>query len=150
MSRCEPERIGRSMTEQEASDPATSGQRLLELSADSQMRILIAGNPASPAHLLESLAHDQDTNVREKVAGNPNTPWPTLKNLAWEFPSAFLHNPAGSVHAIAHAGQINTDETLWPDHMSPDEPFWRELLREESIPFWWSNWLEHHSLLSQS
>src|SRR4051812_555878 len=101
------------LQQQEAGNPSTSAERLTELSAYPELRILVVGNPAAPASLLEHLAHDQDAQVREKVASNPNTPWQILEHLAWEFPSAFLHNPLGPIQILAHAEHISTNSMFW-------------------------------------
>ncbi|GHO47280.1 hypothetical protein [Ktedonospora formicarum] len=61
----------------EASNPATNARRLKTLSADADLRILVAGNPAAPPHLLQRLAQDQDEAVRKNVTSNPNTPGST-------------------------------------------------------------------------
>ncbi|HET8845345.1 MAG TPA: hypothetical protein VFN35_27985, partial [Ktedonobacteraceae bacterium] len=86
----------------EASNPATSTQRLETLSTDAVLKRLVGGNPAAPASLLETLAQDQDEQVRAQVASNPNTPWPILEQLAWEFPLLFLHNPMGPLQMVTH------------------------------------------------
>ncbi|HET8844617.1 MAG TPA: hypothetical protein VFN35_24315, partial [Ktedonobacteraceae bacterium] len=101
------------MPEHEAYNTATSVERLVELSEDPALRIMVAGNPASPTNLLALLAQDHDVQVREQVASNPNTPWPVLEQLAWEFPHAFLYHPVGSLQVMAHSEQISTDETFW-------------------------------------
>lgn len=126
------------LSQTKAGDPQTSAQQLEALSQDLRLRILVAGNPASPTHLLEELAHDQGIQVRANVAGNPNTSWPTLEALAWEFPHAFLHNPVGPLQMIANPEQINTDKA-----------FWEAVLREAPIPEGWINWLRSQPGLSQ-
>lgn len=125
--------------QEEARNPATHLQRLETLCTDSALRILVAGNPAAPLHLLEILAQDQDEVVRQAVASNPNTPWKTLEELAWEFPKEFLHNPAGSLQMLAH-----------PEHICTNKLFWDALLRTAPIPSLWWNWLRSHPILSGS
>lgn len=125
----EPDRLW----QEEANHPETSAERLIELSADAHLRSVVASNPSAPASLLEQLAEDQDPQVRLGVAGNPNTPWPTLEHLAWEFPCAFLHNPAGPLQMVACPEQISTKETFWGALPSP----------------WWS-WLKSYPVLSTS
>ncbi|HET8843963.1 MAG TPA: hypothetical protein VFN35_21035 [Ktedonobacteraceae bacterium] len=118
------------MSEPEARDPATSTERLEELSHDPALRVFVASNPAAPALLLETLATDPDAQVRAAVASNPNAFWPTLEDLSWEFPRAFLHNPLGPIHLVAHPEQISTDG-MFKDN----------LFREASIPPHWWAWL---------
>src|SRR4051812_25028668 len=96
----------------EASNPATSGERLIELSASAPLRRIVAGNPAAPMSLLEILSQDQDVQVRESVATNPSTPWQTLESLAWEFPQAFLANALGPLYLLVQPEQIRSDETF--------------------------------------
>lgn len=120
----------------EASDPATSVQRLEELCTDPHLRVIVAGNPSTPANLLATLARHQNEKVRQAVSGNANTPWLVLEQLAWEFPRAFLTNPAGQFYLTKHPEQIRTDEA-----------FWGAILREASIPFEWWSWLLHHPTL---
>lgn len=111
-----------------ASNPTTRAKHLKALSADPRLRIVVAGNPAAPASLLEDLAREEDASVRLAVAGNPNTSWPTLLRLAREFPHAFLHNPVGLLQMLSDPTQINADER-----------FWHTLLRVASIPaLWWT------------
>src|SRR4051794_2518838 len=90
------------MFEEEARNSNTSAQRLQALSTDPCLRIIIAGNPATPAGLLEHLAQDQDEGVRQAVTGNANTPWQTLEHLAEAFPHEFLSNPVLPLHLLAH------------------------------------------------
>jgi len=97
------------MLEDKASNATISAERLKELRADLALRIIVASNPATPAHLLETLARDQDAQVRQTVAGNPNTPWQTLEHLAAEFPREFLHNPIALPQILAHLEQV-TDQ----------------------------------------
>ncbi len=121
---------------EEASNPATSAERLIELSAHRPLRAIVAGNPAAPAPLLASLAQDVNVRVREAVAGNPNTPWPSLEQLAGEFPQAFLENPIGPLQMLAHPEQISTDEA-----------FWDVVLPGASVPSMWWTWLSKHHVL---
>lgn len=116
--------------QEEARNPATSPQRLEMLCADPALRILVAGNPATSTHLLETLAQDQDEQVRKTVASNPNTPWPILEDLAWEFPREFFHNPVGPLQLVAR-----------PEEISSDYGFWSALLRVAPIPDLWWEWL---------
>lgn len=90
------------------------------------MRPIVAGNPAAPAHLLATLATDQDEQVREQVASNSTALWHTLLRLVAEFPPAFLHNPVGQRHLLAH-----------PEQISSDERFWKALLWEPAVLSWW-------------
>lgn len=124
------------MSEQEASNPTTSAQRLQQLCVDPQMRIIVAGNTAAPGQLLEILAEDQDVRVRQAVASNPNTPWITLEHLAGEFPGEFLHNPVGALQVLTHQELITINSR-----------FWDALLREATIPPLWWNWLLGHPAL---
>lgn len=127
------------MSQEETSNLTTSAQHLESLCADPGQRITVANNPATPANLLERLAHDQDGQVRQAVAGNPNTPWRTLEHLAWEFPHEFLTNPVAPLQIIAYPEQIHIDDV-----------FWEVLLRSASIsPFWWT-WLRNHPRLSMN
>ncbi len=128
--------MGHALEHEEAQHPATSAQRLVELSANPRLRPLVAGNPAAPANLLEGLAEDQDSQVRQIVANNPNTPWSVLERLAWEFPHAFLTNPVGSLQVLARPEQISTDSL-----------FWDALLRVAELPLLWWNWLNSHPVL---
>lgn len=124
------EQEGQTHPQEEAYNLATSPQRLETLSTAPALQLSVARNPATPAHVLSHLASDPHAPVRQAVAGNPNTPWQILEQLAWEFPHEFLHNPAGSLHLLAH-----------PEQVSIDEMFWAALLREETIPPLWWNWL---------
>lgn len=125
--------------QEEARHPQTSGERLEILSADPDLRTIVAGNPAAPAELLERLARDQMADVRRTVASNPNTPWPILEQLAYEFPHEFLHNPMGPLQMLERPEQISTSGV-----------FWDGLLREASIPSLWWNWLKQHPTLRMS
>ena len=46
------------------------------------VRLGLAENKKTPAHVLEQLAHDRDPLVQWAVAENPNTPTPALETLA--------------------------------------------------------------------
>lgn len=70
------------MLEQGANDPATSVQRLEELCADPHLRIKVANNPTTPAHVLAILAQDQDVRVRSAVASHAQTSVEVLQALA--------------------------------------------------------------------
>lgn len=125
--------------EEEASNPATTTERLEALSNDPSLQAIVAGNPATPTYLLERFSRDQDAQVREKVASNPNTPWRTLEQLAWEFPHEFLSNPVVPLQMMAHSEQITTSDE-----------FWGHLLREATVPSQWWNWLRSHQELGVS
>lgn len=114
----------------EASSTSTSAQRLETLSTDPAMRSIVAGNPAAPAHLLESLAHDLNARVRQAVAGNPNTPWEVLQKLAWVFPYTFLSNPIVPLLMV-----------IDPEQIRISDPLWEHLLWETELPPLWWNWL---------
>lgn len=116
---------------EEASNPATSAERLIELSEHAELRSTVASNYAAPASLLERLAGDQDEAVRQAVARNPNTPWKTLQGLAIEFSQEFLHNPAARLQMVAHPEQISLDSKLWDALVQ----------NAELPPLWWS-WLK--------
>jgi hypothetical protein len=124
------------MSEHEASNAPTSTERLEERNTNPALRIIMARDPAAPAHLLETLAKDQDVHVRQAVADNPNTSWKTLEHLAVEFPHVFLHNHAGLLQIMAFPEQIRTDGI-----------FWDGLLHEATIPSWWWIWLLSHPIL---
>lgn len=115
---------------EEASSLSTSSQQLETLSADPHLRIVVAGNPASPAKLLARLARDQDIHVRRAVASNPNTLWSALEDLAKEFPYEVLHNPVGQLQILTHPNKIRSNDV-----------FWSILLQVAEIPALWWNWL---------
>lgn len=67
-----------------AGNPATPAETLASLAKDRSkvVRRYVAGNPSTPAETLESLAKDRDVGVQFSVAGNPSTPAETLAVLA--------------------------------------------------------------------
>lgn len=80
--------------QQEALNINTSGDRLRELSSvNASLARLVALNPNTPSHLLESLSYHWDAIVRKNVTLNPNTPLKTLFQLGIEFPGEFCENP---------------------------------------------------------
>lgn len=46
------------------------------------MRYLLSGNPGTPAHILDQLAHDRNPAMRERIASNAATPAEALDTLA--------------------------------------------------------------------
>lgn len=126
--------------QEEAKRLATGSLRREDLgTASPELRALIAGNPATPAEMLEDLAYDKEAQVRAKVAGNPNVPWRWLEYLAWEFPQAFLSNPAALLQMMAYPEQITTDDK-----------FWEHLLHTTAVPDLWWNWLRSRPASSVS
>ncbi len=80
--------------QKEALNINTSGERLRELSSvNAFLARLVALNPNTPCHLLESLSYHWDAIVRKNVTLNPNTPLKTLFQLGEEFPEDFCENP---------------------------------------------------------
>jgi hypothetical protein len=86
-----PEDVSR--LRQEASDAETAPERLIELSADSELRLLVAANVSTSAAHLEELSKDESEQVRRVVAQNPNVSLSCLLALASEFPAEFFLNP---------------------------------------------------------
>lgn len=121
-----------SLLMQEATDAQTAPERLIELGAIGEIRLLVAANTGTPSAYLEELSQDENEQVRRAVAQNPNTPLACLLRLAREFPEAFFLNPLCSLLNLAQPGwyaQI-TDLT------------WLALLKSEKIPRRWLNWVE--------
>ncbi len=121
-----------SQLRREASDVETAPERLIELSADSELRLLVAANVSTSAAHLEELSKDESEQVRRAVAQNPNVSLPCLLALANEFPAEFFLNPLCSLLNLAQPGWYTQIEDLT----------WLSLLRYAQIPRSWLSRVE--------
>ena len=79
----------------EAEDIETPPERLLVLAGmHPRLAVATAGNAATPASRLRTLARSQRISIRAAIAGNPNADLDTLKVCIPASPGRFLANPA--------------------------------------------------------
>lgn len=91
----------------EASNPDTAPERLTALARlHPKAALAVAGNPATPASTLRTLARPTGTRLRGVIAGNPNADLETLRLCVPASPARFLANPALPFLLISHPGLL--------------------------------------------
>ncbi|SKB11360.1 conserved hypothetical protein [Planktothrix sp. PCC 11201] len=122
--------------QQEAANPATSCERLVQLSQRStELSRLVANNSNAPSEVLKILGLSADVATRHLVATNPNTPKETLIELLNEFPKPVLSNP--QFQALC----LTSPQLL---HQIPAATL-RLLVQFKTAPESFLNWVENHS-----
>jgi hypothetical protein len=96
---------------QEAINPETPPERLLDLSKESsELMRLVAKNPSTPLHLLKTLSTSSDEMLCFAVTQNPSTPKTILFKLGERFPRALMQNPVLELFLLEDAGLLQ-----WPE-----------------------------------
>ncbi len=122
--------------QQEAANPATSCERLVQLSQRStELSRLVANNSNAPSEVLKTLGMSADLTTRHLVATNRNTPKETLIELLNEFPKSVLSNPQFRVLCL------NYPQLL---HQIPIATL-RLLVQFNTAPESFLYWVENHS-----
>lgn len=122
--------------QQEAANPGTSCERLVQLSQRStELSRLVANNSNAPTEVLKALGMSADLTTRHLVATNPNTPQETLIELLNEFPKPVLSNPQFRVLCL------NYPQLL---HQIPIATL-RLLVQFNTAPESFLHWVENHS-----